>query len=248
MWIGTPLRNGYHSALCVWRASGCCSWLGVRWLLSFDLVVGAPWRRRWRVLVQLLMPHGLASLQAVPVWLLPRQRKHRPACLTPSHNHSRVVKVCSKPTLHFSVAHSTRSSGASPGFRWGGVAALAESHTRAQRASPWGGPGACSMLPRKSLNFSMPEMANLTLFAIETTGNKNSDGPCLMFFFLEQINVNVQTSRCYVPREGTSMQKAVRLMTAFAWNFKLRKTSGSLCVFSSTSRALLCRGRAKPLV
>ena len=35
------------------------------------------------------------------------------------------------------------------------------------------------------------------------------------------------------------MQRAVRLMIAFAWNFKLRKTSGSLCVFSSTSWALL---------
>ena len=28
------------------------------------------------------------------------------------------------------------------------------------------------MLPQKILNFSMPEMANLTLFAIESTWNK----------------------------------------------------------------------------
>ena len=68
------------------------------------------------------------------------------------------------------------------------------------------------MLPRKIFNFSMSEMANLTPFAKETTGNENSDGPCSMVL-LEQLNVNVQNN---VPREGTSMQRAVRLMIVFA--------------------------------
>ena len=47
------------------------------------------------------------------------------------------------------------------------------------------------MLPRKSLNFSMPEMANLTPFAKETTGNEISDGPCSVVYS-EQLKVNVQ--------------------------------------------------------
>ena len=35
-------------------------------------------------------------------------------------------------------------------------------------------------------------------------------------------------------------------MIAFAWKFKLRKNSGSLCVFSSTSRALFPRKNYAP--
>ena len=88
---------------------------------------------------------------------------------------------------------------------------MAEGHTRDRiKGEPPGGSG--SMLPRENLNFSMPVMANLALFAIETTGNENSGGPCSRVFS-EQLNFNIHNC---VRREGTSMQRAVRLMIAFA--------------------------------
>ena len=60
---------------------------------------------------------------------------------------------------------------------------------RRPHSSPKGEPsrGSGGMLFRKILNLPMPEIGNLTLLAIETTGNKNSVGPCSLIFFFGAI-------------------------------------------------------------
>ena len=51
-----------------------------------------------------------------------------------------------------------------------GVAVVAKGYTQDRRVSPLR--GSEGMLPQKIFNYSMPEMENLTLFAIESTRNK----------------------------------------------------------------------------